>query len=190
MELDTLQLNDMEVSQNSDFIQTAALQKKIYRLHINHMRCGKFFPAPYILANSEFLVTSMRHTHRHNAGFTLLEVLVALVIVGTALGASLRAVGSLTQNSSDLRSSMMATWSAENRLSQIRLAHEWPPLGSRQFDCPQGELQLVCEENVYTTPNPYFRRVEVIVLDVQSTTDSQSTGRHIIKLAQVVPNAQ
>ena len=40
---------------------------------------------------------------RRHAGFTLLEVLVALVIVGTALGASLRAVGSLTQNSSDLR---------------------------------------------------------------------------------------
>jgi general secretion pathway protein I len=36
--------------------------------------------------------------HRH-AGFTLLEVLVALVIVGTALGASLRAVGSLASNS-------------------------------------------------------------------------------------------
>jgi general secretion pathway protein I len=134
---------------------------------------------------------SMRHSpHRQSAGFTLLEVLVALVIVGTALGASLRAVGSLTQNSSDLRASMMATWSAENRLSQIRLAHEWPPLGSRQFDCPQGELQLMCEENVYATPNPYFRRVEVIVLDVQNNTDPQSPARHIIKLAQVVPNAQ
>ncbi len=114
----------------------------------------------------------------------MLEVLVALVIVGTALGASLRAVGSLTQNSSDLRASMMATWSAENRLSQIRLAHEWPELGQRRFDCPQGELHLVCEENVFTTPNPFFRRVEVSVLD------TQNNGRRIIKLAQVVPNAQ
>jgi len=117
------------------------------------------------------------------AGFTLLEVLVALVIVGTALGASLRAVGSLTQNSTDLRTSMMATWSAENRLSQIRLAHEWPALGQRRFDCDQGELHLVCEENVYTTPNPYFRRVEVNVLD------AGNTDRRIIKLTQVVPNA-
>jgi general secretion pathway protein I len=133
---------------------------------------------------------SIRHEHRHSAGFTLLEVLVALVIVGTALGASLRAVSSLTQNSGDLRASMMATWSAENRLSQIRLAHEWPPLGLRRFDCPQGELQLVCEENVFATPNPYFRRVEVSVLDSQTTRDSQDTERRIIKLAQVVPNAQ
>jgi len=115
---------------------------------------------------------------------------VALVIVGTALGASLRAVGSLTQNSGDLRAAMMATWSAENRLAQIRLAHEWPALGQRRFDCPQGELHLMCEENVFTTPNPYFRRVEVSVLDAQKTGDEQNHGRRIIKLAQAVPNAR
>src|SRR5215218_2674993 len=113
---------------------------------------------------------SMRHpssfTRRgRSAGFTLLEVLVALVIVGTALGASLRAVGSLTQNSTDLRASLMATWSAENRLSQIRVAGEWPQLGERNFDCPQGELALVCQESVFATPNPAFRRVEVSVVD-------------------------
>lgn len=117
---------------------------------------------------------------RRAEGFTLLEVLVALVIVGTALGASLRAIGSLTQNSSDLRASMMATWSAENRLAQVRLAREWPPLGKRSFDCAQAELRLVCEEEVLATPNPFFRRVEVSVFD------ADSPGRRIIKLAQVV----
>ena len=40
---------------------------------------------------------------------------------------------------------MMATWSAENRLAQIRLAREWPALGQRSFACAQGELQLFCE---------------------------------------------
>ncbi len=122
-----------------------------------------------------------RTVHR-NAGFTLLEVMVALVIVGTALGASLRAVGSLTQNSGDLRTSMMATWSAENRLAQIRLTKDWPPLGQRRFECPQDVLLLICEENVYTTPNPYFRRVEVSVFD------SRDPERRILKLAQVVSN--
>ncbi|HEV2611153.1 MAG TPA: type II secretion system minor pseudopilin GspI [Noviherbaspirillum sp.] len=114
------------------------------------------------------------------AGFTLLEVLVALVIVGTALGASLRAVGSLTQNSNGLRASMMANWSAENRLAQIRLAKEWPPVGRRSFDCPQGDLRLVCNEEVLPTPNPFFRRVEVSVFD------AENPDRRIIKLAQVV----
>lgn len=115
-------------------------------------------------------------------GFTLLEVLVALVIVGTALGASLRAVGSLTQNSDDLRAAMMATWSAENRLSQIRLAREWPALGKRQSACDQGDLALMCEEEVLATPNPYFRRVQVSVFA------ADNPGRRIVQLAQLVPN--
>ncbi len=114
----------------------------------------------------------------------MLEVLVALVIVGTSLGASLRAVGSLTQNSSGLRAAMMANWSAENRLTQIRLGHEWPSIGNRSFDCPQGDLPLHCEEKVSGTPNPYFRRVEVAVFA------NGSSDRRIISLSQVVPNAR
>jgi len=152
----------------------------------------------WLMASDIFLWSNMhpsrpKHllsTNRHGAGFTLLEVLVALVIVGTALGASLRAIGSLTQNSSDLRASMMASWSAENRLAQIRLAREWPALGQRTFGCPQGELKLVCEENVYSTPNPYFRRIEVSVLETQIDGNMQNTGRRIIKLTQVVSSAQ
>jgi general secretion pathway protein I len=121
-------------------------------------------------------------SRRTRSGFTLLEVLVALVIVGTALGASLRAVGGLTQNSSGLRLSMMATWSAENRLTHVRLAGEWPPLGKRAFDCPQADLALVCEEDVTVTLNPYFRKVEVSVFE------ANTPERRIIKLTQVVPN--
>lgn len=117
----------------------------------------------------------------HAAGFTLLEVLVALVIVGTALGASLRSVGSLTRNSEGLRASMMATWSAENKLTQIRLAAEFPDVGQTDFDCPQGDLHLICHEQVFATPNPMFRRVEVTVADVQYP------DRRIIKLDQLVP---
>lgn len=113
-------------------------------------------------------------------GFTLLEVLVALVIVGTALGAGLRAVGSLAANGSGLRASMMATWSAENRLVQIRLGKEFPELGKRSFDCPQGDLHLVCQEEVIASPNPRLRRVEVSVFDIENP------NRRIVKLVQLV----
>lgn len=128
--------------------------------------------------NSRFPILS----RKASAGFTLLEVLVALVIVGTVLGASLRAVASLAQNSAGLRATMMANWSAENRLAQIRLGHEWPAIGEKTFPCPQGELNLLCEEHVLSTPNPSFRRVEVLVFD------ASNLQRRLAKLTQVVPN--
>jgi general secretion pathway protein I len=117
---------------------------------------------------------------RRSPGFTLLEVLVALVIVGTALAAGLRAVGSLTSNSAGLRASMMATWSAENRLVQIRLGREFPEIGKRSFPCPQGDLNLMCEEEVLVSPNPLLRRIEVSVFD------ADNPGRRIVKLIQLV----
>lgn len=113
-------------------------------------------------------------------GFTLLEVLVALLIVATALGGGLRAVGGLTQNSDRLRVSMMATWSAENRLAQIRLAHEWPATGVRTFECAQGDLKFMCEETVTGMPNPLFRMVNVGVYA------ADDPSRRIIKMTQVV----
>jgi len=117
---------------------------------------------------------------RRHQGFTLLEVLVALLIVGTALGAALRAMGSLTQNSDGLRLTMMATWSAENRLVQVRLAKVYPAVGKSSFECPQADLNLLCEEEVIQSPNPRMRRVEV------SVYETSRPDRRIIKLVQLV----
>lgn len=97
------------------------------------------------------------------AGFTLIEVLVALTIVAVALMASLRAVGSMSASAFDLRQRTLAQWSAENRLAQIRVQNEWPAVGRRTFDCSQAEAAMVCDEQVFQTPNAQFRRVEVSV---------------------------
>jgi general secretion pathway protein I len=96
-------------------------------------------------------------------GFTMIEVLVALAIIAVALAASLRAVGSLATSEAELHQRLMAGWSADNTLAQLRLAHAWPEVGSQSFDCSQGNLQLICTERVSATPNPVFRRVEVSV---------------------------
>ncbi len=96
-------------------------------------------------------------------GFTLIEVLVALTILALALGASLRAVAALTQNSEVLQQKLYASWSAENRLAELRLGGIAPPNGVRNFDCPQGRLPLYCVEEVRNTANVYMRRVELQV---------------------------
>lgn len=104
-----------------------------------------------------------KSTLRQNRGFTMIEVLVALAIIAVALAASLRAVGALATGEADLHNRLLAGWSADNELAQLRLMHTWPDIGSRAFDCSQGNLKLICTDNVSSTPNPIFRRVEVIV---------------------------
>jgi general secretion pathway protein I len=106
---------------------------------------------------------SPRSLYRAARGFTMIEVLVALAIVAIALAASLRAVGSLAASEADLHNRLLAGWSADNALAQLRLAHAWPDLGEQTFDCSQANLPLICKQTVSATPNPVFRRVEVSV---------------------------
>lgn len=106
---------------------------------------------------------------RRAGGFTLVEVLVAMTIAAVALMAAIRATTSLALDGAELRARTFAQWSAENRLAQIRVAREWPNLGRRQFDCSQGGIALLCREDVFQTPNPLFRRVEISVFDTSAS---------------------
>jgi general secretion pathway protein I len=54
-------------------------------------------------------------------GFTLVEVLVALVIVAMGLAALMIAVSSTARTSGTLRDKTLAQWMALNRLSEVRL---------------------------------------------------------------------
>ncbi|KND61471.1 General secretion pathway protein I [Candidatus Burkholderia verschuerenii] len=101
-----------------------------------------------------------RHAQK---GFTMIEVLVALAIIAVALAASLRAVGAMAAGEQDLHRLLLAGWSADNELAQIRLARVFPDIGSKSFDCSQGNLKLICTQRVSRTPNPLFRRVEILV---------------------------
>jgi general secretion pathway protein I len=102
---------------------------------------------------------------RAGFGFTLIEVLIALAIVAVALLAALRAVGAMAQNNAELRMRLLAQVSAENRIAELRVAHAFPPVGSRTVACPQGKLPLECVEETKGTPNPLFRRIEVRVYE-------------------------
>jgi len=115
-----------------------------------------------------------KSAERLGRGFTLVEVLVALTIVSVALMAALRAVGSLTQGSYELRVRTFAQWSAENRLAQMRVQSEYPNVGRNRFDCSQAGVELVCQQDVFATPNTSFRRVEI---SVYSPADERRLAR-------------
>lgn len=112
-------------------------------------------------------------THR---GFTLIEVLVALTIAAVALIASVRATGALTRGSSELKARTLAEWSAENRLAEIRVQRLWPNVGNRNYDCSQAGVVLQCRERVLSTPNRFFRRIEINVHQADGHRLAQLSG--------------
>ncbi|MFT0544868.1 type II secretion system minor pseudopilin GspI [Allopusillimonas ginsengisoli] len=96
-------------------------------------------------------------------GFTLIEVLVALAIVGVALAASVRALGVGVRGVQAMQENSLAQQAAHNFLAEMRLQAVFPAVGRRSLPCPQGPLALRCEQLVQATPNNRFRRVTVRV---------------------------
>ena len=109
------------------------------------------------------------------AGFTLVEVLVALAIVSIALLAALRAAGQGTSNAGELRSRMLAGWVAENLLAGHHARGDWLPLGIRRGTERQGVAEFAWREEVVATPNSAFRRVDVLVF--AASDESRSLAR-------------
>ncbi len=108
-----------------------------------------------------------------SAGFTLLEVLVAMVVIGVVLLAAVRGAMTLTNGARDARTKLLAVLTAENRVYELRLAG--PPLtvGISNQECDQGGLHFVCEQSIQPTPNPFFRRVQVRVLNSDSGAERE-----------------
>lgn len=100
---------------------------------------------------------------RRRAGFTLIEVLVALAIIAIALLAALRAAGQGTINVGELRARLLAGWVAENLLAEHRARGDWLPLGIQRGKQRQAGIEFAWREEVIATPNSAFRRVEVFV---------------------------
>ena len=112
------------------------------------------------------------------SGFTLIEVLVALVIVAVTLGAGIKAAAALTDNAERLTEISAAQWCADNRLSAIKLARQWPDIGEGEFACEQLGRTYAGRLVVRGTPNPNFRRVDALVADAQ--------GRNLLTLSTIV----
>ena len=108
-------------------------------------------------------------------GFTLFEVLVALAIVSIALLAALRAAGQGTSNVADLRTRLLAEWVAQNVIAEQQALGEWPPTGLQEGEATQGGLPFRWREEIVSTPNAAFRRINVRV--TASADDARTLAR-------------
>ncbi|MFY9510638.1 MAG: type II secretion system minor pseudopilin GspI [Rubrivivax sp.] len=103
------------------------------------------------------------------AGFTLIEVLVALAIVAITLGAGMRAAGALADNAQRLADVSAAQWCADNQLTNLRLSKQLPGIGDADFECLQLGRSYRGQLRTRATPNPNFRRVDANISNAAGT---------------------
>ena len=96
-------------------------------------------------------------------GFTLLEVLIALLVLALALLALSRTAANQVDNFAGLRERTIAGWLAADVLTQTRLTTPFPPAGKSDGDRRFGGRDWYWQLIVQTTPVDSLRRLDVRV---------------------------
>ena len=105
-----------------------------------------------------------------NKGFTLLETLVALAIIGIAMAAAMRSTRFAVDTVGDLRTRTAASWVAQNLTNQLLATRLYPELGVGGGKATQGTQEFEWSREISITPNYSIRRVEIKVFLPEDST--------------------
>jgi general secretion pathway protein I len=97
------------------------------------------------------------------AGFTLLEVMVALVIVAFGMMAVNTQLNRYTVAATYIERKTLASWIATNKLTELGVGPTWPPIDEYEEDVEFAGQQWRCEVEVTETPVTNLRRIDVTV---------------------------
>jgi general secretion pathway protein I len=107
------------------------------------------------------------------AGFTLLEVMIALAIFAVVSGALIRNAAQTVSQTAIVQQRTVAYWVAENQLNetrgQPRTEDSFPSLGSDRFSVTMAGQDWEVLMDVESTDNPDMRRLIVSVSPASDT---------------------
>jgi general secretion pathway protein I len=99
-------------------------------------------------------------------GFTLVEVLVALVIVAAGASAVLSSLNSAATSTVYLRDKTFAQWIADNRIAETRLATAAPQNGKTEGELDYAGRRWKWRQQITDADFPGMRRIDVSVRPV------------------------
>lgn len=96
-------------------------------------------------------------------GFTLIEVLVALVVFVAAALALESTMTANVSSQSRFEEKTLATWVAANKLVEMQVYQKWPDSGSQEDEVKFGDRDWAINVAVTAGPYPGTRRVDISV---------------------------
>lgn len=108
-------------------------------------------------------------------GFTLIEVLVALAVLGIALAALTHNISMNVGNTAYLRERTFAHWVAMNKVAELQLSAQWPGPGTQKGDALLAKRQWYWTATIANTDDPDVRRVDVAVFGTESSRQPLAT---------------
>ncbi len=96
-------------------------------------------------------------------GFTLIEVLIALLVFGLIATAAAEVGSQYISSYERVRDKTLASWLADNRINEVRLRENLPGISENSEDTDFGPYRWRVTTAILATAEAQMRRVEVTV---------------------------
>ncbi|MEL7311980.1 MAG: type II secretion system minor pseudopilin GspI [Pseudomonadota bacterium] len=120
------------------------------------------------------------------AGFTLVEVMVALAIVAIALVGAGTVLAQNSKNVFQLRDRTLAVFIASNEIAEVRLSRQYPDVGRSTREIEFGRREWIIETVVSESGIDGLRRLDVSVLRPADETNIRTVSGFVSR-AQAPP---
>ena len=116
---------------------------------------------------------------RRLRAFTLLEVMIALLVIAVGLGAVIEASGNSAWQSAHLQQKTIASWVAQNQIADYRAKGIWNDTKRKVGSVEMANTEWRYEMTISATDDPSLRRLDVEVFiedDEKNRVKARMTG--------------
>ncbi|MCP4387167.1 MAG: type II secretion system minor pseudopilin GspI [Gammaproteobacteria bacterium] len=97
-------------------------------------------------------------------GFTLMEVMIALLVITLGIGAVINTTSESGWKSAQLKQKTLASWVAQNQIALYRAKRTWNNASSHSGQVVMANAVWIYQMKISATADPALRRIDVDVL--------------------------